>query len=77
MSIELPPGTANYSNSTPPPKNSQLLILLGLFLGTIVAVIALFLWLASALVWLIPPELEQQLGRAIASGSSDGSARAA
>jgi predicted Zn-dependent protease len=65
MSIELPPGTANYSNSTPPPKNSQLLILLGLFLGTIVAVIALFLWLASALVWLIPPELEQQLGRAI------------
>ncbi len=65
MSIELPPGTANYSNSTPPPKNSQLLILLGLFLGTIVAVIALFLWLAGALVWAIPPSVEQQLGKAI------------
>jgi predicted Zn-dependent protease len=65
MSIELPPGTANYSHRTPPPKNSQLLILLGLFLGTIFAVIALFLWLANGLVWLIPPSLEQQIGRAI------------
>jgi predicted Zn-dependent protease len=65
MPIELPPGTAHYSHSTPPPKNSQLLILLGLFLGTVFAVIALFLWLAGSLVWAIPPSLEQQLGKAI------------
>jgi predicted Zn-dependent protease len=65
MSIELPPGTANYSNSTPPPKNSQLLVLLGLFLGTIVAVVALFLWLANSLVWFVPPSVEQQIGRAV------------
>lgn len=65
MSIELPPGTAAYSNSTPPPNNRQLLILLGLFLGAVAVVIALALWLANALVWAIPPSVERQLGRAI------------
>ncbi len=65
MSLELPPGTATYSNSTPPPDNKQLLVLLGLFLGAIAFVLALALWFASALVWIIPQSVEQQLGKAI------------
>jgi predicted Zn-dependent protease len=65
MPIELPPGTAAYSNSTPPPDNKQLLVVLGLFIGAIAFVIAVALWSAGALVWLIPQSAEQQLGRVI------------
>jgi Zn-dependent protease with chaperone function len=65
MSIELPPGTANYSNSTPPPNNKQLLVLLGLFLGAIALALFCAFWLAGTLVWAIPPTVEQQLGKAI------------
>ncbi|MEL6552335.1 MAG: M48 family metallopeptidase [Cyanobacteria bacterium J06621_11] len=65
MPIELPPGTAAYSEETPPASNRQLLSLLGLFLLGLGMAIALALWLAGALVWLIPPGVEQQLGKAI------------
>ncbi|MEO1620812.1 MAG: M48 family metallopeptidase [Cyanobacteria bacterium J06632_3] len=65
MPIELPPGTAAYSDETPPPGNSQLLQLALLFLAGLIGAIALAVWLSGAVVWLIPPEVEQQLGRAI------------
>ena len=65
MPIELPPGTAAYSNKTPPPNNRQLLTLLALFLVGIGLAIGIAFWLAGALVWFIPVSVEQQLGRAI------------
>ena len=65
MSIELPEGTAAYSNSAPPPNNRQLLTVFGLFLVGLIGSIALALWLASSLVWLIPTSVERQLGRVI------------
>jgi len=66
MPIEVPSGFANYDDDrNPPPKKRQILFFLGLFLGTI----ALIVWGAVLLVDLavaqIPPEVEQQLGRAI------------
>ena len=66
MPIEVPSGFADYDDDrNPPPKNRQILFFLGLFLGTI----ALIVWGAVVLVDLavaqIPPEVEQQLGRAI------------
>lgn len=65
MSIEIPSGAAAYSDHNPPPKNRQLLVLLGLFLGTIVLIVWVVGWIANGLVWFIPPSVEQQLGRAI------------
>lgn len=65
MSIEIPSGAAAYSDSNPPPQNRQLLVLLGLFFSTIVLIIWVVGWIASGLVWLIPPSVEQQLGQVI------------
>ena len=65
MPIELPPGTAAYSENTPPPGNRQVLTLFALFCMGVGIAIALAFWLAGALVWFIPTSLEQQLGRAI------------
>ena len=65
MSIELPDGTAAYSNSTPPPNNRQLMVILGLFLVGLLGSVAIALWLASSLVWFIPPSVERQLGRVV------------
>jgi predicted Zn-dependent protease len=50
------------SDRNPPPSNRQLLILLGLFAGFVVVVIWLLGWLISALIWLIPPSVERQVG---------------
>lgn len=61
--MELPPGTAAYSENSPPPNNRQLLILLTLFLAGIGLALGLAVWLTGVLVWFIPPELEHQLGR--------------
>jgi len=65
MPIELPPGTAAYSAETPPPNNRQLLSLLSMFLMAVCVTIGVSVWLAGAVVWFIPTEVEQQLGRAI------------
>ena len=46
----------------PPPSNRQLLILLGMFVGFILGVICMVVWLVDSLVLLIPPSVEQQLG---------------
>ncbi|MCU0565562.1 MAG: M48 family metallopeptidase [Oculatellaceae cyanobacterium Prado106] len=63
MPIELPPGTASYSDRTPPPQKRQLLLLLGFFLGFIAVIFLSLGSLVNLLVDFIPPSVEQQLGR--------------
>ncbi|MEA5466708.1 M48 family metallopeptidase [Leptothoe sp. PORK10 BA2] len=63
--MELPPGTAAYSENSPPPNNRQLFILLILFLAGIGLALGLAFWLTGALVWFMPPGVEQQLGRVV------------
>jgi len=62
MPIELPPGTASYSDRSPPPRNRQLL----LFGAMAIALVIGFFWaldlLVTGVVWLIPPAVERQLG---------------
>jgi predicted Zn-dependent protease len=69
MPIELPPGTARYSDRTPPPSNRQLLRLLGVLLGGIVLVLLGGYWaiglLIDGLVAAVPIQVEQQLGALI------------
>ncbi|MEM6596894.1 MAG: M48 family metallopeptidase [Cyanobacteria bacterium P01_C01_bin.69] len=65
MPIELPPGSAAYSEDTPPANNRQLLTLFLLFLLGLGITIGIASWVASTLVWLLPAKVEQQLGRAI------------
>lgn len=65
MPIELPPGTAAYSDRNEPPKNRQLLPLLALLIGVIIGVFWLLGALVNVLVWAIPPGVEQQLGALI------------
>lgn len=57
--------SANYSSRNKPPSNRQLLILLGIFAGFTIGIIWLIGWIASSIVWLIPPSVEQQLGAVI------------
>ena len=67
MGIQLPPGTADYQEDlNPTPKNRQILAFGSLWLGVIVAIILLVNALINQMVWWIPPEVEQALGRAIA-----------
>lgn len=66
MSIELPPGTADYSDRNPPAQNFSLLKFAALFIGTIVLVIWLAGVIANGIVGLIPYQVEQALGAAIA-----------
>ncbi|MEB3211280.1 MAG: M48 family metallopeptidase [Leptolyngbyaceae bacterium] len=65
MSIELPPGTADYSDRTPTTSNRAVLKLLALFFATIIVVIWLAGAIANSLIGLIPPQAEQALGKAI------------
>ena len=65
MPIELPPGTAAYSDKTPPPSNGQMFTLLALFLAGVSLAVGIAFWLSGTLVWFIPTSVEQQLGRVI------------
>jgi len=65
MPIELPPGSATYSKDTPPANNRQLLTLFLLFLLGLGITVAIASWIAGVIVWLLPPSVEQQLGKAI------------
>ncbi len=55
----------NYKSRNQPPNNRQLLVLLGIFAGFTIGIIWLISWIASSIVWLIPPSIEQQLGTVI------------
>ena len=57
--------STNYKSRNQPPNNRQLLILLGIFAGFTIGIIWLIGWIASSIVWLIPPSVEQQLGLGI------------
>ena len=65
MPIELPPGSAAYSKDAPPANSRQLLTLFLLFLLGLGITIAIASWIAGVIVWLLPANIEQQLGRAI------------
>ncbi len=57
--------STNYKSRNQPPNIRQLLILLGIFAGFTIGIIWLISWIASSIVWLIPPSVEQQLGAVI------------
>lgn len=67
MSVELPPGTASYSDRNPEPDNRQFLTFLGLVLGTIALVIILanpvLNLFVNGLLGVIPTSVDQQIGR--------------
>jgi predicted Zn-dependent protease len=63
MSIELPPGTADYTDRSPPPKNRQLLLLFSFLIGLIAVIVTSVGVMANLLVALVPYSVEQQLGR--------------
>jgi predicted Zn-dependent protease len=65
MSIELPPGTADYSDRNPTTSNRSVLKLLALFIATIFVVVWLAGAIANSLIGLIPLEVEHTLGSAI------------
>jgi Zn-dependent protease with chaperone function len=65
MSIELPPGTADYSDRSPPPQNRQLLLIIGFFVGIALAIFASVQVMVDVLVGWVPASVEQQLGRLI------------
>ena len=57
--------STNHPSRNKPPSNRQLLTLLGIFAGFTIGIIWLISWIASSIVWLIPPSVEQQLGAVI------------
>ncbi|MDX2212414.1 MAG: M48 family metallopeptidase [Oculatellaceae cyanobacterium bins.114] len=62
MPIELPPGTASYSDRSSPPEKRQYLVLFGITVAIVIAAFWLFNALVNGLVWVIPPGIERQLG---------------
>lgn len=65
MSIELPPGTADYNDRSPPPKNRQLVLLLSFFLGLLLAIFGSINVAMNVLIAIVPSGVEQQLGALI------------
>lgn len=66
MSIELPPGTADYNDElNPPTQKRQVLSIVLFFLGLLLTFLAILNFLANQLVWWIPVSVEQQLGSLI------------
>ncbi|WP_449416287.1 M48 family metallopeptidase [Phormidium nigroviride] len=55
-----------FSSRNSPTSNRQLLIILTIFLGLLVASIWFILFIVDSLVWVIPVSAEQQLGKLIA-----------
>jgi predicted Zn-dependent protease len=50
------------TNRNPPTSNRQLLIILGIFLSIILCILWLVGLIVDNLVWIIPPNVEQQIG---------------
>jgi predicted Zn-dependent protease len=65
MSIELPPGTAAYSDRNPETSNNQFATFI-LAVGSVLVVSILTLnLLLNQLVWFIPTSVEQQIGKLV------------
>jgi Zn-dependent protease with chaperone function len=62
MPIELPPGTAAYSDRNEPTKNRQVVGVFGIFFAATLVLILIINLLVNQLVWWIPPGVERQLG---------------
>lgn len=63
MPIELPPGSASYSEDSPPSSFGQIFVV-GAALGVIaLTAFLLIFWVLDNLVWWIPVEVEQQIAR--------------
>lgn len=60
--IELPPGTAAYSDRNPPPRKRDLTQLVLFIIGLGLGLLGLISWFVNAVIWFIPPEFERQLG---------------
>ncbi|MGL6343531.1 MAG: peptidase M48, partial [Waterburya sp.] len=54
------------SSKNEPESNSQILVIISIFLATVILGILLFNLLVTGLIGIIPPELEQKLGAVIA-----------
>ncbi|KAM3096047.1 M48 family metallopeptidase [Phormidesmis sp. 146-35] len=63
--IKLAPGTAAYSDRNPPPSSPQLLKLAALMFSVILVGFWSMSALVNAIVWWIPPSVEQRLGALI------------
>jgi predicted Zn-dependent protease len=63
--MQLPPGTASISDRNPESHSRDLFKLFVIAIGTLIALIWSIFALAGAIVWWLPPSVEQQLGRAI------------
>lgn len=63
--MELPPGTASISDRNPESNSRDLFKLFVIVVGTLIAMIWGIFALSSAIVWLLPPSVEQQLGNLI------------
>jgi len=63
--MQLPPGIANYSDRNPEPKSRDLFKLFVICIASLMAIIWGTFALGSAIVWWIPPSVEQQLGNLV------------
>jgi Zn-dependent protease with chaperone function len=67
MSVELPPGTASYSDRNPEPENRQILTFIGLALTTLALIVILansvLNVFVNGLLAVIPTSVDQQIGR--------------
>ncbi len=62
MGFELSPGMASPSDRDLPPNNRQLLTVLGLAIGVVLGIFWLIGMVLNGLVWLVPANVERQLG---------------
>lgn len=63
--MQLPPGSASYSDRNPEPQSRDLFKLFVICVASLMAIIWGIFALGSAIVWWIPPSVEQQLGNLI------------
>ncbi len=65
MPIELPPNTAAHSDRNEEPNDRQVFKLVVVVVGLLIGFILLANLLINLLIWQMPPEVEQQLGKLI------------
>jgi len=63
--MQLPPGSASYSDRNPEPKSRDLFKFFVICVASLMMIIWGIFALGSAIVWWIPPSVEQQLGNLV------------